>query len=140
MVDAPSAYIDTDVIIRLLTGDDEQKRQAATNLFEKVASGELVLSTPETAISDAVFVLSSPILYRLSKPKIRDLLVPLLHYPNFRVENKQAIIAALDYYADKNIDFTDALLTVLTQQSAEKTIYSYDHDFDKFTDIKRLEP
>src|SRR5258708_2336537 len=92
-------YIDTDVIIRLLTGDDEQKRQNTTKLFEKVSNGELILITPDTAIADAVFVLSSPNLYHLPRTEIRDLLVPLLRYPNFKVENKQVVIQALDYYA-----------------------------------------
>lgn len=137
---ANDSYVDTNVIIRLLTGDDERKRKDSTVLFEKASSGELILSAPETVIADAVFVLSSPNLYNLPKHKIRDLLVPLLRYPNFKVENKQVIIQALDYYVDKNIDFTDAILAVLTQQSEAKTIYSYDEDFDKFTNIIRKEP
>lgn len=133
-------YIDTNVIIRLLTGDDEQKRKDSMVLFEKVSGGEVILSAPETVIADAVFVLSSPNLYHLPKIEIRDLLTPLLRYPNFKVENKQVLIQALDYYADKNIDFADAILAVLTQQSEEKSIYSYDEDFDKFPGIIRKEP
>lgn len=137
---ANDPYVDTNIIIRLLTGDDERKRKDSKALFEKVSGGELILSAPDTAIADAVFVLSSPNLYHLPKTEIRDLLVPLLRYPNFKVENKQIVIQALDYYADKNIDFGDAMLVVLTQQSEEKSIYSYDEDFDKFPDIVRKEP
>lgn len=134
------SYVDTNVIIRLLTGDDEQKCKDSTALFEKVSEGKLILTAPDTAIADAVFVLSSPNLYHLPKTEIRDLLAPLLRYPNFKVENKQVVIQALDYYADKNIDFGDAILAVLTQQSEERVIYSYDEDFDKFPDITRKEP
>ena len=140
MVSSASSYIDTDVIIRLLTADDEKKRQKAAVLFEKVSRNELILSTPDTAIADAVYVLSSPNLYHLPKGKIRDLLITLLAYPNFKVKNKQVVIQALHYYADKNLDFGDAVLVVLTQKSKEKTIYSYDHDFNKFSDIIRKEP
>ena len=134
------SYVDTNIIIRLLTGDDERKRKDSTALFEKVSTGELILSAPEAVIADAVFVLSSPRLYNLPKTEIRNLLIPLLRYPNFKVDNKQILIQALDYYADRNIDFADAILAVLTQQSEKKTIYSYDHDFDKFPDITRKEP
>ena len=137
MVDS---YIDTDVIIRLLTGDDQQKRKDATALFEKVAQGDIVLFAPDTVIADAVFVLSSPKLYDLPRAEIRYLLTALLRYPNFKVENKQVVIKALDFYADKNIDFGDAMLVVLTQQSEGRLIYSYDHDFDRIPDIKRKEP
>src|SRR3989344_4471013 len=132
---AVSSYIDTDVIIRLLTGDDQRKRQKATVLFEKVSKGEFILTAPVSVIADAVYVLSSPNLYHLSKTEIRDLLITLLSYSNFKVENKQVVIQALHYYADKNLDFGDAILAVLTQQSRKKTIFSYDHDFNKFADI-----
>lgn len=133
-------YVDTDVLIRLLTGDDQKKQEAASNLFEKVEKGELVLSAPDTVIADAVFVLSSSKHYNLSRIEIRGLLVSLLRYPKFRVENKQVVIKALDLYVDKNIDFGDAMLAVLTCESQDKLIYSYDHDFDKISGIKRREP
>lgn len=136
----PNSYIDTDVIIRLLTGDDQQKCKDVTALFERVAGGKLVLSAPDTAIADAVFVLASRNLYDLPKTKIRDLLVVLLRLSNFKVENKQVLIKALDLYVAENIDFGDAMLAVLTLQSQSKLIYSYDHDFDKISDIKRKEP
>lgn len=133
-------YVDTDVIIRLFTGDDPKKQKAAAKLFEKVSNGKLVLSAPDTAIADVVYVLSSPSLYHLPRTEIRDLLIALLRYPKFKVENKQIIIRALDYYVDKNIDFGDAILAVLTGKSKEKTIYSYDRDFDKISNIIRKEP
>jgi len=140
MANGLDSCIDTDVIIRLLTGDDQQKCKDATALFERVAKGDLVLSAPDTVIADAVFVLSSSNLYNLPRTKIRDLLAALLRCSNFKVENKQVMIKALDFYVDKNIDFGDAILAVLTQQSQNKLIYSYDHDFDKISDIKRKEP
>lgn len=53
-------FVDTDVIIRLLTGDDPDKQQAARKLFEQVAQGTLTLAAPDTVIADAVFVLLIP--------------------------------------------------------------------------------
>lgn len=133
-------YVDTDILIRLLTGDDPKKQEAAAVLFEKVEKEEIILLAPDTAIADAVFVLSSSKHYNLPRGEIRDLLMSLLRYPNFKVKNKQILIKALNLYAEVNIDFGDAILAVLTQKSKEKTIYSYDHDFDKIPGIKRKEP
>ncbi|KKS83720.1 MAG: putative nucleic acid-binding protein [Candidatus Gottesmanbacteria bacterium GW2011_GWA1_43_11] len=135
-----NSYVDTDVIIRLFTGDDEQKRKDAKALFEKVEKGTLEISVPDTVIADAVFVLSSPHLYGLPRNQIRDLLAVLLRLSNFKVENKQVVIKALDFYVDKNVDFGDAMLAVLTRASKNKLIYSYDHDFDKIEGIIRKEP
>lgn len=135
-----NSYVDTDVIIRLLTSDDEQKRKDAKALFEKVEKGALEISAPDTVIADAVFVLSSPHLYGLPRSQIRDLLVALLRLHNFKVENKQVVIKALNFYLDNNVDFGDAMLAVLTHSSQNKLIYSYDRDFDKFEGIIRKEP
>ena len=136
----PDPYLDTNIIVRLLTGDDLAKQAASAKLFKEVAQGKVMISSTDAIIAETVFVLSSPNLYHLPKGKIRDLLITLLAYPNFKVKNKQVVIQALHYYADKNLDFGDAVLVVLTQKSKEKTIYSYDHDFNKFSDIIRKEP
>lgn len=138
--DPLGAFVDTDIIIRLLTGDDLKKQQAATKLFKKVENGSLSLFAPDTVIADTVFVLSSPRLYNLSRPNIRDLLSVLLRYPNFKVENKQTVITALDLYAESNIDFGDAMLAILVLNTDRKELYSYDHNFDKISNLKRLEP
>lgn len=133
-------YVDTDVILRLITHDDSKKQEAAVKLFEKVANEDLVLSAPDTVIADAVFVLSSPRLYNLPRVEIRDVLMALLRLTHFKVDNKQAVMTALDFYANSKIDFGDAILIALTLQTKTKEIYSYDHDFDKFTGINRKEP
>ena len=53
-------FIDTDVIIRFLTGDDPEKQAAATRLFEQIEQGFLTVQAPDTVIADAVYVLASP--------------------------------------------------------------------------------
>lgn len=133
-------YIDTDVIIRLLTFDDLKKQNASARLFEKVSQGKTILFAPDTVIADCVFVLSSSRLYNLTRLKIRDILTPLVKLPNFKVENKQAVLNALDLYATNNLDFGDVFLAARVSQSENKTLYSYDHDFDRFSGIKRIEP
>ncbi len=137
---ASNSYVDTDVILRLITHDDLKKQEAAAKLFEEVQKGGLTLFAPDTVIADAVYVLSSPRLYNLPRLEIRDVLVALLRLTNFKVDNKQAVMTALGFYASNKIDFGDALLISLTAQTKAKEIYSHDRDFDKFTGIKRKEP
>lgn len=133
-------YVDTDVILRLITHDDFKQQEDSAKLFEEVEKGDLVLSAPDTVIADAVYVLFSPRLYNFPRTEIRDVLMALLRLTNFEVDNKQAVITALDFYANSKIDFGDALLIALTLQTKKKEIYSYDRDFDKFAGLKRKEP
>jgi predicted nucleic acid-binding protein len=50
--------VDTDVIVRLVAGDDLAKQAAAAAPFQRVEEGAVTLAAPETVIADAVFVLS----------------------------------------------------------------------------------
>jgi len=124
-------FVDTDVLIRLLTGDDVAKQQAARRLFIQVEAGELVLQAPDTVIADAVFVLSSRVTYDLPRAEIRELLSTLLRLPNFRVDNRQTLLSALDPYASGNLDFGDAMIAASMLNTGTDQLYSYDRDFDR---------
>ena len=90
-----SAFVDTDVIIRLLTGDDSRKQQDAARLFSLAESGQVVLSAPVTVIADAVFVLSSSRLYNFGRAQVGGLLAQLVRNPSFEVQQKQEVLLAL---------------------------------------------
>lgn len=134
------AHVDTDILIRLLTRDDPDKQAAAARLFEGVQAGELRLMAPDTVIADAVYVLASPRLYRIGRQEVASLLTPLVRLPGFQVQNRAAVLRALDLYASTRIDFGDALLVASMEQAGAGELYSYDSDFDRFPQITRLEP
>jgi predicted nucleic acid-binding protein len=135
-------FIDTDVIIRFLTGDDPVKQERAVRLFEQVEQGNVTLAAPDTVIADAVYVLSSPRLYNLPRQEVAALLVPLVRLSGFRVQNRRAVLAALNLYGygANKLDFGDALIAAAMAQSGSQTLYSFDTDFDKVPGINRQEP
>jgi len=109
-------YIGTDVIIRLLTGDDPAKQAAASALFERVEQGSLTIAAPDTVIADAVPVLASPRLYNLSRAQVAPLLTPLTRLSHFRVQNRRTVLEALRVYGTTGgLDFGDALLVAMMQ-------------------------
>lgn len=134
------AFVDTDVIIRLVTGDDLVKQQSAVRLFQAVEEGRLQLQAPDTVIADAVYVLSSPRLYAVSRTDVRDLLATLLRLPSFVLHSKIALLQALEIFADSGIDFGDCLIIASMEVSGTTELYSFDRDFDAFPAIDRLEP
>ena len=136
----PCAYVDTDVIIRLLTADDLQKQQSAARLFTSVVDNKIVLLAPVTVIADAVYVLSSARLYHLPRAQIRNLLTTLIKLSGFKVDNKRLVLQALEEYAGSNLDFGDAYLIASARQRKVGTVYSFDRDFDKIDEIIRKEP
>lgn len=133
-------FIDTDVIIRFLTGDDPQKQAAAITLFEQVEQGVFAVAAPDTVIADAVYVLSSPRLYHLARSAVQELLSGLVHLAHFQVQNKPAVLRALELYGSTKLDFGDTLIIASMEQQHSQILYSYDADFDRFDGITRQEP
>ena len=133
-------FIDTDVIIRFLTGDDLRKQAAAATLFEQIEQGLLTVTAPDTVIADAVYVLSSPRLYHIARSEVRELLTPLVRLPHFRVQNDASVLRALDLYASTNLDFGDTLIIASMEQQNSHILYSYDTGFDRVQGITRREP
>ena len=72
-------FLDTNVILRFLTRDDEEKADACLRLFQQVQRGDEELLTCEAIVCEVVYVLSSRRAgYRLSHEAIRSRLVPIL--------------------------------------------------------------
>jgi predicted nucleic acid-binding protein len=128
-------FIDTDVIIRLLTRDDLEKQAAAAALFEQVEQGVLQVAAPVTVIADAVYVLGSPRLYDLPRAEVRQLLTALVRLPGFRIHDRRAVLRALDLYASMNIEFGDAFIVASMERVSSEVVYSYDTDFDSIEGI-----
>ena len=134
------AFVDTDVLIRLITGDDPVKQAAAEALFQQVEAGALSLRAPDTVIADAVFVLTSPRLYALPRPLIREKLAYLVGLPGLLIHNRRLLLRALDFFATTILDFGDAMIVATMERRNASTVYSYDHDFDRMPGITRREP
>jgi predicted nucleic acid-binding protein len=135
------SFVDTDVIVRFVTGDDSAKQAAAYDLFRRVREGAVTLQAPVTVIADAVHVLASPRLYNLPRAQIAGLLTLLARLPGFHVEMRRTVIRALEIYSARtSFDFGDAMLVASMEMADSRIIYSYDRHFDRVEGITRREP
>jgi predicted nucleic acid-binding protein len=135
-----TAYVDTDVIIRLVTGDDLTKQASARALFREAEEGRLTLAAPDTVIADAVFVLSSPRTYALPRPQVGAILSTIVQIPHVHVSNKRVVLRALTLFGSTNVDFGDAMLVASMETDRVTDLYSFDRDFDRFPQVNRIEP
>jgi len=134
------AFIDADIIVRLLSGDDPAKQARAARLFEAIETGRIRAGTPATTIADVVYVLTSPRLYRLSRAEAAALVIPIVRLLDYAPTERAAIIRALELHAAANIDFGDALIASAMLEDGVDTLYSYDRDYDQLEGIHRIEP
>ena len=134
-------FLDTNIFIRYLTGDDRVKAQACFELFQQVGEGREELQTCEAMLAEIAYVLSSRSLYGLNHAEIRDRLAPILLLRGLRIPNKGGCLRALDIYAERGgLDFEDALAVAYMEAQGITEIYSYDRDFDRVPSVTRLEP
>ena len=133
-------FIDANIILRYLTQDDPKKAENCYKLFQKVKNGEIDVTTCEAVLAEIVYVLSSSKLYNLPGSEIYSLLIPIINLKGFKLSQKRLYVKALDIYASINIDFEDAVAIAHANKRQIREIYSYDNDFDKIKQLKRLEP
>jgi uncharacterized protein len=136
----PSAFIDTNLIIRLLTQDNPAMAQRAYALFKRIEAGELIVTTTEAVIVEVVHVLSSKTLYNLPRNDIKTKLGILLGFTGLQLAQKSTYLRALELFASTNLDFVDVLIVAHMEHSKINALYSFDHDFDRVHGIKRQEP
>jgi predicted nucleic acid-binding protein len=135
-----SVFVDANVFIRLLTGDDPEKAARSLALFKRAQRGELTLVTSESVIAEIAYVLSSRTTYRIARATIAAALGPLVADPSLQIDHKEAILRSLELWKESTLDFTDCLSAEHVRRANLDGIYSYDRDFDRVPDIHRLEP
>lgn len=101
---------DTNVIVRLVTGDDPRQTAQVRRLFETET-----IFVAKTVLLEAEWVLRR--LYRLDRPAINSSLVAFLSLPNVRCEDEPLLRQALAWNLE-GLDFADALHLASSRRSA----------------------
>lgn len=131
-------FLDTNVILRHLLRDDEQKATASKELLARIERGQAKARTSDIVIAEVVFVLERT--YRVPKEEIRDHLVPIILFPGLMLPKKRLFLRVFELYIGKNISFADAYNAALMEKLKITDIASYDPHFDRIERIRRFEP
>lgn len=130
-------FLDTNIILRFILKDHPIYSPKAEEIIEKIDKGKVKIHISWPTILEVVFVLQNSI--KLPKKEIAEKLLPIFHLENINLEQRGLLDVIFGYYVDKNISLTDAYNAALMLKKKIKKIYSFDEDFDKFPQIKRLE-
>ena len=134
-------FVDTNIFVRYLAGDDPAKQVRSSQLFEKVRKGDEQVITTEGVIHETCYVLTSSNLYNLSHTDVRDRLYPLLELDDVLIRDKPLYLQALNLFGDHGfLDYIDAVAIAHTQSGISDGIYSYDRKISKIDGANRTEP
>jgi predicted nucleic acid-binding protein len=132
-----TCFLDANIFLRFLTGDDRRKAEACRRLVQKAMDGELNLSTHPMILAEVVWVLES--YYKLLREEIATKLQMIMNTPNLAITDGNAFARAVVIYAESKIDLADCFAAaVATQEGC--TLVSYDRDFDKLEGVQRAKP
>ncbi len=108
--------VDTNIIVRLLTGDDPGQSEKARALFKRPD-----VFIPETVMLESEWVLRHA--YDFETMVIHDAFSKLCGLPNIILPNPHRMQTALQWYAE-GMDFADALHLAASQGC--RTFFSFD--------------
>jgi predicted nucleic acid-binding protein len=130
--------LDTNVILRFLTGEPEAQAQRAKLLFEQCESGAFSIRILPLVIAEVVFVLTGKY-YQMERAEVAKALILFLENPSFDVVDRDSLIRGLQLFQQHTIDYADAFLTAAAQ-THDCGIASFDQDFQKIPnlDLRKL--
>ena len=129
-----TAFVDTNVLIRHLTGDPPQMASRATRYLETAT--ELLL--PDLILAEVAYVLES--FYETPRAQVATTLRAVLAFPAIRVLDADLLQRAVEVYEVHRLDFADAYLIASAERTGIGVIASFDRSIDRVATIRREEP
>ena len=113
--------LDTNILIRYLTKDDEAQWQQATQLIQ---SGEHCFIA-NIVLCEMVWVLRGEP-YQYSKDEILTTLEAMLQSPTFEFEHRSAVYQAVQRTKKGRADFSDYLIGAIALQAGSRETATFD--------------
>jgi predicted nucleic acid-binding protein len=126
--------VDTNVLIRHLTGDPPGQARRAT-AFLATASA---LACPDLVVAEVVYVLES--FYGVARVRVAELVRSIVVFPGIVVDDDVLLLRALELYETDRLDFADAYLVATAERLGLESIVSFDRAIDRVRTVRRIEP
>jgi predicted nucleic-acid-binding protein len=128
--------LDTNVLVRLLVGDDARQTAQAKAFVEKHCSQASPAFVSSVVVAELVWVLANPYGYR--RADIVRALEDLLSGNDRVFEHHEEVRAALKVYNSGRADFIDALIAGINRALGCKTTVTFDRQAAKLDGFTRL--
>lgn len=129
-----TAFVDTNVLVRHLTGDPPELASRATRYLE--AADELLL--PDLILAEVASVLES--FYETARAQVATTLRAVLAFPAIRVIDADLLQRAVEVYEVHRLDFADAYLVASAERTGVGVIASFDRTIDRVATVRREVP
>ena len=115
---------DTNVLVRLLVGDDPAQFAAAAALLEAAGEGAETCYLADVVLCETEWVLTSR--YGARRPDVLAALTEIAADGRYAFEDPEAVADALRAYAAGRADFSDYLIGARSRAKGARTTYTFD--------------
>ena len=122
--------IDTNILVRFLTGDDEKQAKKVYSIFKQAESNKAKLFVPLIVVIELIWVLESA--YRISRLEILDSIYELSLMPILKFENLKAIQEFIPIAKENNYDLSDLLIAYSAKSKGCEKVITFDKKASKF--------
>jgi predicted nucleic-acid-binding protein len=129
-----SAFVDTNVLIRHLTGDPVEMATRATSYLRT----ETELLVTDLVVAETVYVLES--FYEIPREQVAMALRSLIALASVETVDSALLLRALEVYEIDRIDFAEAYLVASAESTGVNRIASFDRSIDRVRTVERVEP
>ncbi len=129
-----TAFVDTNILVRHLTGDPSEMAARATAYLR--AEPELLLT--DLIVAETVYVLES--FYEAPRAQVADSLRSLIAFASVVTVDPALLLRALEVYEVHRIDFAEAYLVASAESTRVGTVASFDRSLDRVSTVRRVEP
>ena len=128
-----TAYVDTNVFVRHLTGDPPEQAAAASRYL--AAAHELLLT--DLIVAEVAHVLESA--YKAPRAQVALSLRAILGLPAIRATDPELLQRTVEIYDVNGLDFAAAYLIASAERSGIGVVASFDRSIDRVRTVRREE-
>jgi predicted nucleic acid-binding protein len=129
-----SAFVDTNILVRHLTGDPPEMAVRAMAYLASV--DELYL--PDLIAAETVYVLES--FYEVARDQIAEAMRSLVAFDAIVTVDPALLLRAIEVYEINGLDFADAYLVACAESTGVGSVASFDRSIDRMETVERIEP
>ena len=129
-----TAFVDTNILIRHLTGDPPEMAARAT-AYLRSESGLLLT---DLVAAETVYVLES--FYEAPRDQVANAMRSLLSFDTVICVDSALLLRAIEVYETDRVDFAEAYLVACAETTGVGRVASFDRSLDRVSTVERIEP
>ena len=129
-----TAFVDTNILVRHLTGDPPEMAACAT-AFLRSESGLLLT---DLVAAETVYVLES--FYEAPRDQVAQAMRSLLSLDTVICVDSALLLRAIEVYETDRVDFAEAYLVACAETTGVGRVASFDRSLDRVSTVERIEP